>query len=54
MHASSARDEPGRGTRPGVTWEPFGSSASPRMPGTHAPDKDGVKWLHLSGAQAAR
>ena len=24
MHASSAPDEPGRGTRPGVTWEPFG------------------------------
>ena len=49
MHASSAPDEPGRGTRPGVTWEPFDSFGVPADAWDAAPDKDGVKWLHLSG-----
>jgi Protein of unknown function (DUF2637) len=45
MHASSARDEPGGGTRPGVTWEPFGI---PPETWEDAPEHGGVKWLHLS------
>ncbi len=45
MHASSARDEPGRGTRPGATWEPFGI---PDSEYDHAPARDGTRVLNLT------
>jgi hypothetical protein len=45
MHASSAPDEPGRGTRPGVTWKPFGI---PDSEYDQAPARDGTRVLNLS------
>ncbi len=45
MHASSAPDEPGRGTRPGVTWEPFGI---PDSEYDQAPARDGTRVLNLT------
>ena len=45
MHASSARDEPGRGARPGVTWEPFGI---PPETWEDVPEQGGVQAVTLS------
>ena len=39
MHASSAPDEPGRGPRPGVTWEPFDSIGVPDEAWPDAPSQ---------------
>ena len=54
MHADSARDESGGGTRPGATWEPFGIPPE-KTPwkGLFLPEHGGVKSASPLAAQAA-